>query len=58
LPVKSLSVGDSRHLDVWHAVAPHGADRFRVALESARILRLRLTLEYNKEYSVSSNLWD
>lgn len=57
MPVGSLNVGDSRHLDVWHAVTPHGADRLRVALDSARVLRLRLTLEYNKRYSVSANLW-
>jgi hypothetical protein len=57
IPVGHLSVGESNSLDVSHIIEPHKADRFLIALHTTRVLYLRLTLEYNRYYSVSENAW-
>jgi hypothetical protein len=57
IPVGHLNWGEANSLDVSHIIEPHGADRFRIAPQTTRVLYLRLTLEYNKNYSVSENAW-
>jgi hypothetical protein len=57
IPLEKLSVGEANGIDVSHVVDPHKADRFLIALRTTRVLYLRLTLEYNRLYSVSENTW-
>jgi len=57
IPIGSLAVGEATSLDVSHTIEPHRADRFLVALQSTRVVYVRLTFEYNKQYSVSQNAW-
>ena len=55
LPVDHLPIGEANTLDVSHIIEPHKADRFLVGLETTRSFYLRLTLEYNRNYSISEN---
>lgn len=57
IPMGNLAVGDANGIDVSHVIEPHKADRFLVALQTTRVLYLRLTLEYNRLYSISENAW-
>jgi hypothetical protein len=57
IPVGSLVIGGSKEIEVSHVIEPHQADRFLIALDTTRILLVRMTLEYNKSHSVSENVW-
>jgi hypothetical protein len=57
IPIGFLGVGEAKSLDVSHVIEPHRADRFLIALQSTRVLHVRVTFEYNKRYSVSENAW-
>jgi len=57
LPTAELNVNQSQSLDVSHIVEPHSADRFTISVQDNRAVFLRLTLQYDKRYSVSENVW-
>jgi hypothetical protein len=57
LPIGDLCLGDSKDLMVTHLLDAHRADRLLIDLETTRVVLVRLTLEYNKQYSVSENVW-
>lgn len=57
IPVQLLAVGEANSLDVSHVIGPHEADRFLIALDTTRVLQLRVILEYNKRYSIADNAW-
>lgn len=60
IPVHGLKEGQSRSLDVSHAIDGHKADRFLIALDTTRVYRLRVTLHYNRDESASFEMdtWD
>ena len=53
LPIHDLSRGQSRSVQVSQVVEQKGTDRFLVALHTRRRLRLKLTLTYNRDKTVS-----
>jgi hypothetical protein len=57
LPIPMLKTGESKSLTVSHVIPPHGADRFLVALDTTRVLQIRLTLGYDRHWSISENYW-
>jgi hypothetical protein len=59
IPIGDLKKGESRSLDVSFCVEAHKADRFLVALNTTRVLDIRMTLHFNKDEEVSFNktLW-
>jgi len=59
IPIGDLSEGQSRSINVSHAVDAHKADRFLVALDTTRELKVRLTLHCNKDDKVSydKDIW-
>jgi hypothetical protein len=57
LPIAMLKTGESKSLPVSHVIPPHGADRFLVALDTTRVLQIRLTLGYDRHWCISENFW-
>jgi TIR domain len=57
VPIAMLKAGESKSLTVSHVIPPHGADRFLVALDTTRVLQIRLTLGYDRHWSISENFW-
>ena len=53
VPIDDLKKGESRSLDVSHFIDGHKADRFLVALNTTRVLKIRMTLHCNKDDIVS-----
>lgn len=57
LPIANLRAGGSRILTVSYVIPPRGADRFLVALNTTRVLQIRLTLGHDRHWSISENFW-
>jgi hypothetical protein len=53
IPIDDLAVNATRKKGVAIEVKPNSAERFLVALETTRVLTIRLTLFYNKDQTVS-----
>jgi len=57
LPISDIDLGEKCNLNVSHVIEPRHADRFLVALETSRVLLIRVTIDYNKFFSISENVW-
>jgi hypothetical protein len=57
LPIGDLREGQARSIHISHAVGANKADRFLVALDTTRILKVKLTLTYNRNQTVSDTAW-
>lgn len=53
IPVDGLKEGESRSIRISHVIDAHKADRFLIALGTTMCYRLRVTLYYNKDDTVS-----
>lgn len=57
LPIEDLRVGDSKSIHVSHLIEANKADRFLVAFNNNRALKVKLTITYNRNQTVSETVW-
>ena len=57
LSIGDLKEGQARSIHVSHVVGANKADRFLVALNTFRVLNVKLTLTYNRNQTVSETAW-
>lgn len=57
LSIGDLKEGQARSIHVSHVVGANKADRFLVALNTSRLLYVKLTLTYNRNQTVSETAW-
>lgn len=57
IPIGDLKKGQSRSIKVSHVVEANKADRFLVFLNTSRVLKVKLTLTYNRDKTTSRTVW-
>ena len=57
LPIVDLKEGEARSIRVSHVVGAHKVDRFLVALQTTAVLKIKLTITYNGNQTVSDIVW-
>ena len=57
IPIGDLKRGQSKSIQVSHVVEASKADRFLVALDTTRVLKVKLALTYNRDKTASRTVW-